>query len=399
VLRFREFRLLWLGQLGSGMTYWMEQVTRGWLMYDLTGSPVQLGLVTVVQVAPLIFLSPIAGTAADRYGRKTQLIIAQLLNVPPAVVLALLILSGRVEPWHLYATGLISGIVQVFQNPARQALVPEAVERTQLTSAIGLNSVAFNVTRSVGPALAGTLIALVGAGGSYLVQAFFYGMTAYWSLLLRLPNYAPVHPDAPRRPSFLTSIVDGWRYIGTHVTIRTALLMAVLAQFFGMSFTTLLPVFARDVLGVGAAGQGFLLTGQGIGALGSAFLIASIGDRLPKGKLMVIGVTLYGLLELLFSQSRWYAVSVAIMVVLGVCHVSANALIQTIVQGNSSAAMRGRVMAAWQQVQVCMVTGGLMAGAAAATWGAPATVFAMGLVCAAGALTVLVTMPHVRHIR
>jgi MFS family permease len=400
-LGFREFRLLWLGQLGSAMTLWMDQVTRGWLMYDLTGSALQLGLVTLVQVLPLLLLSPVAGTAADRYGRKTQLVIAQLLNVPPALILGILVISGRVEPWHLYATGLAAAIVQVFQQPARQALIPESVDRARLTNAIGLTSIAFNVSRSVGPAIAGAIIALVGAGGSYLVQALIYGLTTLAALQLRLPNLPSTTPggNVERPRSFLASTVEGWQYIAAHETIRTAMLVSVMAQFLGMSFTILLPVFARDVLEVGPAGQGFLLTAQGLGALCSAFVVASMRDSAPKGKLVIIGVTLYGLLELGFSASHWFAVSVAFMVLIGVCHVAANALVQTIIQGHAAPALQGRVIAVWQQNQVFNVAGGLLAGAAASQWGAPATVAVMGVTCALGAMTIFVTIPHVRGIR
>ncbi len=399
-LGFREFRLLWFGQLGSAMTLWMDQTTRGWLMYDLTGSMLQLGLITTVQVLPLLLLSPVAGSLTDRYGRKTQLIAAQVLNIPPALGLGLLVLTGRVEPWHVYATGFIAAVVQVFQQPARQALIPESVDPRRLTNAIGLASIAFNLSRIVGPAVAGGLIAVVGAGGSYVVQALIYAISAVLTAMLRLPNRAP--PSSTERvqqPSFFASIVEGWRYIASHATIRTALIVSTLAQMFGMSFTTLLPVFARDVLYVGPAGQGFLLTAQGLGALCSAFLVASLGESAPKGKLMIAGVTMYGILEVLFGMSNWYPVSVGLMVLLGVCHVSANALVQTIVQGHAAPDMRGRVMGAWQQNQVVLVVGGLLAGGVASVLGAPMTVVIMGAVASLGAVLIFLTIPHVRGIR
>jgi len=378
----------------------MDQVTRGWLMYDLTGSALQLGLVTMVQMVPLLLLSPVAGTAADRYGRKTQLVASQLLNVIPNLTLAGLVISHRVEPWHLYATGLFAAITQVFQGPARQAMVPESVDRARLTNAVGLNSIAFNMSRSAGPAVAGILIALVGAGGSYLVQAVVTALTAFWAWQLRLPNRARRRDSvsSPAR-SFARSTWEGWGYIVAHPTIRVAMLTSAMARFFGMAFTTLLPVFARDVLYVGPAGQGMLLTSQGIGALGSAFLIASLGDTLPKGKLMLAGVAAYGVLELLFSQSQWFAVSLGLMFLIGICHVSANALVQSIVQGNSAAEMRGRVMGVWQQLEVCFIAGGLLAGAAAAIWGAPVTVAVMGAGCALGAFAIYLLVAHVRSIR
>src|SRR5437867_2360480 len=125
--QFREFRLLWLAQFTTAMAQWMDQVARGWLLYDLTGSPLQLGLVGFLRVFPLLLLSPIAGTMADRYGRKTQLIASQTVNGVANAVLGLLILQGGVTPWHVYVTGIIASTVQVFQVPARQAMVPESV--------------------------------------------------------------------------------------------------------------------------------------------------------------------------------------------------------------------------------------------------------------------------------
>jgi hypothetical protein len=279
-------------------------------------------------------------------------------------------------------------------------MVPESVDSSRLTNAVGLNSIAFNMSRSAGPAVAGILIALVGAGGSYLVQALMTALTALWAWQLRLPNLPPGRDGAtkPTR-SFARSTWEGWGYIVAHPIIRIAMLTSAMARFLGMAFTTLLPVFARDVLEVGAAGQGLLLTSQGIGALGSAFLIASLGDTLPKGKLMLAGVAAYGVLELLFSQSQWFAVSLGLMFLIGICHVSANALVQSIVQANAAAEMRGRVMGVWQQLEVCFIAGGLMAGAAAAIWGAPVTVAVMGATCALGALAIYLLVAQVRTIR
>jgi hypothetical protein len=226
-----------------------------------------------------------------------------------------------------------------------------------------------------------------------------YLVTTLLTVMLRLPDHAPSLVDRDGQPSFAASILEGWRYVAGHPTIRTVMLASGLAQLLGMSFTTLLPVFARDVLDVGAPGQGFLLTAQGIGALGSAFMIATLGDTMPKGKLVIAGITLYGVFELLFSQSLWFPLSIALMMLLGVFHISANALVQTIVQGHSAAPMRGRVMAVWQQNQIVNVVGGLAAGAAASTWGAPITVALMGVACSLSAVAIFAAIPQVRTIR
>jgi len=401
-LQSREFRLLWLGQFTTAMGQWMDQVARGWLLYDLTGSPFQLGLVGVLRIFPLIFLSPIAGTLADRYGRKTQLIAAQSANAVANAVLGLLILRGGVEPWHVYTTGLIAATVQVFQNPARQAMVPESVDRAHLTHAIGLNSLAFNISRSLGPAVAGAIIALVGPGGSYLGQAGVFLLSTVWTVQLRLPNRSPASRARwTERPpeSFFQSTVDGWRYAAGHTTIRSGLTVAVVISLFGFSVNSLLPVFAKDVLRAGPTGQGLLLTAMGIGAVVSALLVASIGDDLPKGVVMVSGVAVYGLANVGFSASHWLPLSMLLMLVVGSCNVAANTLNQTVLQAVSAPEMRGRVMGLYQQQQILIALGGLAAGAFATQWGAQSTVAWFGVACVLGATAVFVALPHVRTIR
>jgi len=399
-LQFREFRLLWMGQLTTALGQWMDQVARGWLLYELTGSPFHLGLVGVTRILPLLLLSPVSGTMADRYGRKTQLIVAQSINALVNALLGILIIQGGVHPWHVYATGLVASTVQVFQVPPRHAMVPETVPRPYLTNAIALNSIAFNMSRSLGPAVAGAIIALFGPGVSYLGQATIYLLSTVWTIQLRLPNHAPTSgEERARGRSFGGSTVDGWRYIWNQETIRTALLMSALASFFGFSTTALLPVFAKDVLQGGPTAQGLLLAAVGVGAVVSGLLVATIGDRMPKGMLMVAGVAAYGLSSLAFSASHWLPLSILFMFINGVCNVAATTLIQTVLQAESAPAMRGRVMGAYQQHHVVIATGGIIAGALASVMGAPFTVGIFGGACALGALAFMVAFPHIRTIR
>ena len=184
-LRYREFRLIWLGWGGSGMATWMDQVSRGWLMYQLTDSALQLGLVRLIQAVPFFLMSPIAGALADRYDRKMQMAWAQTLDGVQYLALSLLIFSGHIAPWHVYATAFVSAAVQAFQQPPRQALVSDSVPIEHLTNAIGLTSIAWNVSRSLGPALAGTLIALWDTGASILAQAALLALATVWTLGLR----------------------------------------------------------------------------------------------------------------------------------------------------------------------------------------------------------------------
>jgi MFS family permease len=385
VLRYREFRLLWLGQASTGMGTWMDQVTRGWLIYELTDSAVQLGLVRGIQAIPYLLLSPIAGSAADRYSRKTQVIVAQVVNGLVYAVMALLIFAGEIKPWHVYVTALIMAIVQVFQQPARTAMVSDAVPPGSLTNAIGLNAVVFNVARSAGPALAGMLIAVFGTGGAYSVQAFFFLLATNRTLQLspgRISIASGGH-SAPRE-SFGRSIIEGWKFSWTNEEVRISLLIVTFASLFIVPFTTLLPVFARDILGVGATGQGLLLTAMGVGALCSAILIASIGDELPRGMLMLGGVTVYGFLIVMFGASRWFEFSLVLMVLVGLCHVFAHALVQTVIQSYSPSEFRGRTTAIFHMSQVIMTGGSMLIGALSSFVGASWAVASMGI---AGALT------------
>jgi MFS family permease len=282
-LRHREFQLLWAGQAATATAMWMDQVARGWLLYELTNSPVQLGLVQGVQTIPLLVLSPLAGSVADRYPRKQQVVVAQVLAGVLYTVLAPLIVSGRIQPWHVYATAFGIAIIQAFHRPARSAMVADAVPPHHLTNAIGLNSLMYNVARSTGPALAGVLIATLGTASCYVVQTGCYLLAVVWTLGLRpIPSAATSERTAPEA-AFSQSIVEGWTFSWRTEEVRVGLLVMMCASLFMMPFQTLLPVFARDLLGVGATGQGGLLTAMGLGAVGSAVLIASLGDGGREG--------------------------------------------------------------------------------------------------------------------
>lgn len=382
------------------MATWMDQVARGWLIYELTNSPVQLGLVRGVQAIPILLLSPVAGSAADRYDRKMQVMIAQVLDGLMYAVIAVLIFSGRIQPWHVYVTAFGMAIVQTFQHPARAAMVADAVPASHLTNAIGLNSVVFNVCRSTGPALAGLLIAAFGTGGSYAVQAVFYLLATVWTVPLRpTPRSSTSSYGQFSREAFGRSIIEGWKFGWRNENVRTALLITMSASLFIIPFTTLLPVFARDILGVGATGQGLLLTAMGVGALCSAVLVASLGDQLPRGIVMLGGVTMYGLSVAAFSASPWFKLSMALMMIVGLFHVSSHALVQTVVQAYSPSEFRGRTMAIFQQSHFVLTMGSMLVGALASLWGARWALASMSVTGALTIIAIYVAIPRARLIR
>jgi MFS family permease len=400
-LHYREFRLLWLGQASISMGTWMDQIARGWLIYELTNSTLQLGIVRGIQAIPLLLLSPIAGSAADRLDRKLQVMVAQVVDGLMYATIALLIVTGLIKPWHVYLTAFVKSVVNTFEQPARVAMISDAVPHSHLTNAIGLNSIIFNLSRSTGPALAGLLIAIFGTGGSYAAQALLYLFATIWTAQLSpVPHVSSSpHGKAAQRTSLGQSIVEGWKFSWRNENVRIGLLITVAASLFIIPFTTLLPVFARDLLGVGAGGQGLLLTAMGIGALCSAVLIASVGDRLPRGLLMMGGVGFYGLSVVAFSASPWFKLSIALMMMVGLFHVSSHALVQTVIQTYSPREFRGRTMSIYQQSHVVLMIGSVMIGALAEVWGAQ---WAMASMASVGALTMIamyMTMPAARLIR
>ncbi len=400
-LRHREYRLLWYGQVFSSMGTWMDQVTRGWLIYELTDSALQLGLVRGIQAIPFLLLSPIAGSTADRYSRKFQVVGAQFANGFLYAVTAVLIFAALIKPWHVYVTAFLMACVQVFLQPSRAAMISDTVPQKNLTNAIGLNAVVFNMARSTGPALAGLLIALFGTGLSYAVQAVFFLLATVWTMQMSSSHHVSSHSQGPgaHEESFGQSIIEGWKFSWHNEVVRTGILVVIIASLFMIPFSTLLPVFARDLLQVGAQGQGLLLTSMGIGALCSSFLIASIGDRMPRGLLMVGGVAFYGVLVVMFSASPWFPLSMALMALIGLCHVSSHALVQTIIQTYSPREFRGRTMAIFHMTHVVLLLGGMLVGALSALFGAPWAAASMSIVGTLFMVVIYVAAPRAREIR
>ena len=380
----------------------MDQVARGWLIYELTDSAFQLGLVRGIQAIPILLLSPLAGSTADRYSRKMQVLVAQLVDGLLYGVIALLIFTGRIQPWHVYVTAFGMSIVWTFQQPSRAAMVGDAVPLNQLTNAVGLNSIVFNVARSAGPALAGLLIAVYGTAGSYTAQAIFYLLATIWTVQLRSgqrPRARSHDGDPAHKESLGQSIIEGWKFSWRNEAVRASLLIVVFASLFIIPFMTLLPVFARDILKVGANGQGLLLSAMGVGALFSSVLLASFGDRLPRINLMLGGVTLYGIIIVAFAASPWFQLSLVLMGIVGIVHVTSHALAQTVIQTYSPSDFRGRTMAVFHMTHVVLLVGGIFIGAFSSLVGAQWAAASMSIVGALAVMGIYLAMPSARLIR
>jgi MFS family permease len=398
---FRDYRLLWLGQSGNTIGQWMDQVTRSWLIYELTGSALQLGLVSAARAIPMLFFSVLAGAVADRYGRKRQLVVSQVVNAALNFLLAALVLTQHVEPWHVYATGMLAGIVQAFQQPARQAMIPDLVDRAHLGNAIGLQSLAFNASRSIAPALSGLLIAWMDVGGSYLVQGLIFSVATIWTVQIHDPIARRVPSEIPgvRAPSLAEGTLTGARYIWGNRPVRAVMMIVLIPAILGQPFTSLLPIFARDILDVGPQGQGMLLTALGLGALAGAVVIATVGNAERQGLYMLLGAAVFGLGMIGFGLSPWFPLSLAMMAAVGVCDTTYGTQANTIIQTNTDPAVRGRVMGVYFLNRGLVPLGALLAGALADHLGAPQTVILMGVSCTAIAVWVAFAAPEVRNLR
>ena len=377
-LRIRDYRLLWLGQLDTSLGQWMDNISRGYLIYHITNSPLQLGLAAAMRGIPLFLFGIIAGALADRSGRKTQLIVAQVTNAVLNLILATLVLTNRVQPWHVYVTAFLAGTVQAFQNPARQTLVSDIAGPRHLINALALNSMALNSSRAVGPAFAGLLIATIGVHGSYYVQAVMFLLATMWTIQMRIPERSPESARVARE-SLFQSIKAGFAYVRSNSNIRTQLILALGPLTLGMPFINMMPIFARDVLHGDAQLQGFLLSAFGIGSLLGALAVASIPRRHAHALPAVIGAVVFSISVFFFGLSHWVWLSLACASISGIFMTTYQTQDQALLQLSAPGHIRGRVMSFYLTNRATVPIGTLLAGALAHYFGGPAAVCIMSL--------------------
>jgi len=361
----------------------MDQTARGWLVYSLTKSALQLGLINAVRGIPMLFLGAVAGVLADRYGRRFQLIVAQAVNFVLNILLATLVVTGRIEVWHIYVTGFFAGAAWSFQQPAGQAMISDLVEEKYVLNAISLNSAGQNMSRILGPSIAGLLIQFLGVGFSYYFQAAMYVFAMIWTLQIRLPKTTTPAKitTMPAREPFITSLRQGFRYISTHSIIMALLVLALTTNFLGAPYLSLMPIFAIDIFHGNAGTQGLLLTMGGIGAIIGALAIASIGRRQTNIKLLFGGSAAYGLCLILFSRSPVLAMAMGATFLSSCLFNMYLAQAQTIIQTTTPVGIRGRVLSVYYMSNALMPLGSLLIGAVATVLGAPWAVTIMGLGC------------------
>jgi MFS family permease len=389
-LAFYDYRLLWSGTIVTSTGQWMQQVAQGWLVLSLTNSAWYLGLVGFARGIPMLVLSPAAGVLIDRVDRRKVLMLFQMLSMCVAIVLAVHVASGLVRPWHVLVTSLLSGIFLSVVFPARQALVPAVVPRSHLANAVSLNSAGQNATRVMGPSLAGIVIGLVDVAGCFVLQAAGFVWAVWATFRLNLPS----SPSVPGQRSVFGNLREGFGYIAGRKDIAALLLLAAVPTLFGMPYYQFLPAIAKDVLHTGPQGLGLLMGAGGIGSLLSSIWVASLGDFKWKGKLLLASATAFGLMLVLFAQSHWLLLSLALMVGVGASSAVYMAVNNTLLQLLTSDEMRGRVMSAYMMCWGLVPVGTLPQGAAASAWGASVAIAAGGAICALFVLVMAIKLPR-----
>ncbi len=379
-LKHRNFQLFFSGQLISLIGTWMQSVAQSWLVYRLTGSSLLLGAVGFASQFPVFLVAPIGGIVADRMNRHRVVIGTQIASMALAFILAGLTLSGRVQVWHIFVLAALLGVVNAFDIPGRQAFLVDMVGKEDLMNAIALNSSMFNGARIIGPAIAGILVARIGEGWCFSVNAVSYIAVIIGLLMMR------VQPRSYRGPagSPLAHILEAFGWVRRTGPIRALLLLLGLVSLVAMPYTVLMPIFADKILHGGARGLGILMGATGVGALLGALTLASRTGVRGLGRWVAYSCAGFGASLVLFSFSRSFWLSVALLLPVGFSMMLQMSASNTLIQAMVPDAMRGRVMALYSMMFMGMAPfGALMGGALADRLGAPITV-AIGALASIG---------------
>jgi MFS family permease len=386
-LRHRNFRLFFSGQLISFTGTWMTTTAQGWLVYQLTGSKALLGVVAAAASAPMLFFATWGGWMADRYPKRSVVVVTQTCNMILSLTMAALVWTKVVQPWQIIVLAILGGITMAFDMPARQSFVIEMTSREDLMNAISLNSSAFNAARIIGPSIAGLLMAQVGIAMCFFLDGISFIPVIAGLLLMRLPK-KETRIESDSGP--IGQALEGFRYVSAHRRVLTILSLFTVVGIFGWSYSVLMPAFARDVLHLGEQGYGLLMAGSGVGALAAALTVASAGHILPTRTMALGGVWIFSGALALFAYNTNLYLAVVLLAVVGFGIVLYFSTSNTVLQSIVPDEMRGRVMGIWTLIFGGMIPlGSLQAGLMADFVGSPATIAIGALICALAALVTL----------
>jgi MFS family permease len=382
-LRHRNFRLFWSGQLISLIGTWMQNIAEDWLVLTLTGDPFWLGVVTAAQFAPVLVFGLFGGIIADSLPKRRTLLATQSIAMGLAFVLAVLTLTHTIQVWQVILIAFILGCTNAIDMPTRQSFVIEMVGREDIGNAVALNSATFNAARIVGPAVAGVAIGIFDIGVAFLVNGLSFLAVLASLLAMRPAELRPsVRVALPRNArAVVANLAEGLRYVRHTPVVLLAVGVVGLVSTAGMNFGVVIPAFAKDVMGTGAFGYGFLMAASGVGSLLAALTIAFRGR--PDPRVIVAGAFLLGALEVALGFTRSMPLALLCMFGIGVGGISMAAMANTTIQLNVPDMLRGRVLAVYATVFAGSTPiGGLAFGALASAIGSALAVTVGGAVAA-----------------
>ncbi|MGA2191757.1 MAG: MFS transporter [Nitrospirota bacterium] len=376
-LRHRNFRLFFIGQSISLVGTWMQSMAQGWLVLKLTNSAFYLSLVQAMSSLPMLFLVLIGGVVADRVSKRNLLLVTQALSMLLALLLAVLVSLGAVRVWHVVFIAGLLGVVNTFDVPGRQSFLVEMVGKEDLTNGIALNSAMFNGARIVGPAIGGILIGAVGIAACFYINAASYIAIIIMLTMMRFDEEKAVREHRP----MLRELKEGLGYVRRAPAVSSFIFMVAITSLFAIPYIALMPVFARDILHIGAKGLGLLMGSAGLGAMMGALTIASRGVK-RRGLTAFVSAFAAAFAILAFSFSRTPLLSYALLVVVGWGMISQLAIINSMLQNDVPDELRGRVMSLYVLVFLGLIpVGNLIVGTAAHYIGTPYAVASGACVC------------------
>ncbi len=380
-LRTRNYRLFFVGQLISQSGSWMQRVAQAWLVLDLTGSPLALGTVTALQFLPILALTLLGGVLADRMSKRKLLLITQSVQMVQALALGGLVVTHTIQLWQVYALAAVLGITVAVDQPARRAFPSEMVPRSQVPSAVALNSTVFNAARVAGPALGGLAIATIGVGGCFLLNG-----VSFLAVLVALAMMRPAEfygTSASSGGNVAIQVVEAVRYTARTPQVSFTLLLLGVLGTFGYNFNVVLPLLARYALGTGAVGFGALNSALGLGSVVGSLLVASQGGISPRR--VVFGASVFALCLWLLALTPHYGLTLALLFGQGIAGVVFSASANTNLQLLAPDALRGRVMSLYSLVFVGTTPfGAALTGALADHWGVRLALAIDGTFCVLG---------------
>ena len=400
-LHHRDFRVLWFGACFSSIGTWMQSLAENWLVLSLTASAFYLGLDAFLQQLPIMLFTLIGGVVADRHDRRLTLMASQWVQLSTAAALAALVYAGVVEVWHILVLSFITGTAQAFGGPAYQSLIPSLVGKQDLTNAIALNSIQFNVARMLGPLLAGATLAVLKRWGvadmTALAICFAINALSFLAVILSLMSLHLRHLPAARTQNMFGELKQGLAYVKEERSIRALMVLGAATAFFGIPMLTLLPVFARDVFGSGVEGYSVLLSFSGAGAVAGAMVVAWLG-RFPRmGWTTLLVQACFGVLIALVAWSRLLSLTYLLLFASGVTLMIVVSCLMSLVQLIAPNELRGRVMSIYLVAfRGGMPVGSLASGYFASVSSAPRAIAFNGIVLLAVSVYFLLRTKEIR---